>query len=336
MKGPIPRWATKLWPLQLGIRRRLLLLVVTLGLPFAVYLTLSAERQSVVEREGARQKMLAAAQLTAARLDDHVGNMEQLLATLSHVLGSSVEDTQRNDAVLRSLAPHLPAHVNNVTVWTRSGENIGAFDPQLRAKPISVADRKYFQAALHAHGLVVEAPVVSRANGEAIVVFAFPLLRDGDVIGVVAASTRIKPLQTLLDPKGSLPGGAVVTVVDSAGIVLTRSLDPAQWIGKRVPVSQDVITRNFSLGAGVSEASSLDGIHRIFGFSSTKAVPWLVYVGVPSDAALAPVRARLYENLALGGAMLLAAWCSQAGWPSRFLGRCASSVQTRPPWVKGP
>lgn len=318
--GPIYRWAIKPWPLLLGIRGRLVLLVLALGVPFAIYLAFSTARQSVVEREHARQDMLSVAQLTAARLDDHVSTMAQLLVTLSHMVGTRVEDTQRNDTLLRSLTPHLPAYLNNMTVWTRSGENIGSFDPGLRTQPISIVDRKYFRAALQARGLVADAPIISRSNGEAIVVFAFPILRDGNVVGVVAASTRIKPLQALLDPKGSLPRGAVVTVVDADGAILTRSLDPDQWIGKRIPVNQEVLAGNFSRGTGVSEASSLDGVHRIFGFSITQNVPWLVYVGVPSDTALAPVQARLYENLALGGAMLLVG-LMLAGWVAEQISR---------------
>jgi len=214
-----------------------LLLVLVLGLPFLVYVTWSAARQAVQEREHARQQMLVAAQLTASRLDDHISNMQQLLATLSHVVGAHAADIGRNDALLRSLQAHVPQHVNNVTVWTRAGENIGSLLPRAPV-PFGVADRRYFQEALHARGLVAEAPILSRSNGEPIAVFAFPVLDGDDVVAVVAASTRLRPLQSLLDPKGSLPATAVTSVIDPRGVMLSRSIEPEKWIGRTIPATR--------------------------------------------------------------------------------------------------
>lgn len=301
---------------RLGIRSRLLLLVLALGLPFLTYLLLSTAKQANDEREQAREQMLAMAQLTAARLDDHIGNMQQVLATLSHAVGVHVEDTDRNDALLRRLRPDLPQHVNNVTVWTRNGENIGSLDPELRAQPFTVTDRRYFQDALRGHGLAAEAPIISRSNGEPIVVFAFPTINGEESVGVVAASTRLRSLQTLLDPKGALPPGAVITVVDLRGTVLSNSLEPEKWIGQSLPQGRVSIAERLKQGSGTDDVQSLDGVERIFGFSAVRALPWLVYVGVPTQTALAPVRGRLYESLLLGGVMFaiglaLAAWVAE-------------------------
>ena len=183
---------------RLGIRSRLWLLVLALSLPFLAYLALNAVRESTVERERASQQLRATAQLTAARLDDHIGDLRQLLGTLSHVLSADAGSTERNDAILRSIKPQLPKHINNVTVWTRAGENLGSLEPQLRVAPFSISDRAYFQAALQARNLVAEGPITSRSNGESIVVLAFPLLDHDQVVGVVAASTRLNQVQALL------------------------------------------------------------------------------------------------------------------------------------------
>jgi diguanylate cyclase (GGDEF)-like protein/PAS domain S-box-containing protein len=317
---------------RLGIRSRLWLLVLALGLPFLAFLVLNAARESAVERERASQQMRSAAQLTAARLDDYIGDTRQLLGTLSHVLSADAGAIEHNDALLHSLEPQLSKHIKNITVWARTGENIGALDPGLRAQPLNVADRKYFQAALRAHDIVVEAPVVSRANGELIAVFAFPLFDHGQAAGVVAVSTRLTQLQTLLDPKGTLPKGAVITVADVGSVILARSLDPQRWIGQSVPASPGQLQERVLQGAGSFDAPSMDGVPRLFGFAATKPLPWLVYVGIPSDVALAPVKARLAEDLAIGAALLfiglgLAAWVAeQIARPLRRLGADAATL----------
>ena len=90
--------------------------------------TASPERDDrTIERERAGQQLRAAAQLTAARLDDHIGDLRQLLGTLSHVLSADGGSPDRNDAILRSIKPKLP-----------------------------IADRAYFQTALQARDLVAE------------------------------------------------------------------------------------------------------------------------------------------------------------------------------------
>lgn len=312
-----------------GITTHLVLMVLALGGPFLAFVSLSAVRQAEKEREHASQQMLATAQLVAARLDDHVSNMQQLLATLSHVVGHRGQDTAANDALLRSMQGELPEHIGNASVWTRAGDNIGSLDPAFRSKPFNIADREYFQETLRARGLVVEAPVASRSGQGPIAVFAFPVLSGQEVAGLVAATTLLKPLQSILDPKGSLPPGAVVTVVNSRGVIVSRSLDPEKWIGHQLPAGPKPISALLQQRSGTAQIKSLDGVERVFGFSAARTVPWLVYVGVPTEAALAPVKARLQESLALGGILLLLGLVFAgliSGRISRALGRLGADA----------
>ena len=184
----------------LGIRGRLVLLVLGLGLPFLGYVAYSAAEQVARERDLAKERNLAHARIVAARLDDYVGDLNQLLATLSFVVPTAQEAVAENDALLRHLGPNLPSHVRNVSIWDLAGNNVGALDASLRAHPFNVGDRQYFRAALGGEALAVEAPIVSRSDGERVAVFARPVTRGGTVVGVVAASVALKQLQALLNP----------------------------------------------------------------------------------------------------------------------------------------
>lgn len=290
----------------LGIRGRLVLLVLGLGVPFLGYIVYNAAEQLARERVVAKERSLAFARIVAARIDDYVGDVNQLLATLSYTVPAAPGSAADNDALLRRLGPNLPSHVNNVAVWDAAGNNVGSLDPVLRAHPFSVADRSYFRAALGGHELAVEAPIVSRSNGEAIVQFARAVTRGETAVGVVSASIQLKQMQSLLNPEGALPAASVITVMDQRGIILTRSIDPDRWIGQSV-ATQHGIMEAIAQREGVSESEgrTLDNVGRLGAFTTAHSVPWFVYVGVPTEAALAPLRRQLLENLLMGVAAIV-------------------------------
>lgn len=304
MSEPHHRPRRPTWSESFTIRRRLILLLLALGVPFSIYLVLSSWRQASEERDHAGEQMLAIAGVTAARLDDHIGDIRQLLEVLAQVVDPTPAGTASNDALLRGLADKMPPQIDNLAVWTESGANVGALDERVRAKNPDAAPRNFFKGAMRSDDLVVEAPVKSIANGESVAIFAVAIRRAGKVFGVVTATAKLNSLGTMLSPDRSMPPGAVVTVADTGGVVIARSLDPTQWIGRRL-VASGVRPSNGALRrSGILDGPSADGIDRIGGFTATTRVPWLVYVGIPTGAALLPVKERLLENVLVGGAML--------------------------------
>lgn len=285
----------------LTIRGRLYLLLLALAVPFSGYLGISTWRQAHEERENMRQQMLASARLTAAKLDDHVGDIRQLLSVLAEVADPRQEALDANGALLSKLAARLPPQINNLSVWTRDGELAGTLDQRLRDRAPNFARRKFFLDAMNGADLAIEAPVTAAINGEPIGVFAVSIRRSGKVVGVVSATALLRNLQTLIAPEAALTAGAVVTVMDENGIVVARSMAPDQWIGRALGVSSPASSRQRD---GVREGLSPDGVERIGGYTTARRLPWLVYVGIPAGTALAPVRQRLTESLAVGGLML--------------------------------
>jgi diguanylate cyclase (GGDEF)-like protein len=321
------------WDAALNIRTRLLVLLFVLALPFLLFLFFSASRQAAQERAHAGREMLAVARLTAGRLDDHVGQVEQLLSVLTHTLSSRVADAAANDLALRKLTSALPAHVSNVSVWTPQGLNIGSLRPGLREQGASPLKRKIFEDALHGKALAVEAPTATSFSGELLGMFAAPMKQGGVVVGVVIVLIQLQPLQSLLAPEGTLPSGAVVSVSDVSGVVLARSVDPEKWIGRNpLKTGEGGIAESLKRREGVRDGPSADGIDRIAGFTMASRVPWLVYVGVPADVPLAGVRRRLLDDVLVGALMLLAGLVIAArvakgiAMPLRRLGEDAAAI----------
>jgi diguanylate cyclase (GGDEF)-like protein/PAS domain S-box-containing protein len=284
----------------------LLLLLAALAFPFLTFVCFSGWRQAQRDEAHAGAQMLAVARLTAARLDDHVGNIGELLRVLGYSVSAKPEDTDANERLLRSLGAALPPHIGNVSVWAADGRNAGSLRPGLRDHGIDPLRRQVFHQALAGQEMAVQAPIESVFSGPLLGLFASPIRHDGRIVGVVIAVVRLEPLQALITPRGAIPEGAVVTVTDVSGVVLARSADPERWIGRNT--LQDGlggISSSLKRRDGVRTGSSADGTHRIAGFTTAARVPWLVYVGVPAETILAPARARLLENIAVGAFLLL-------------------------------
>jgi diguanylate cyclase (GGDEF)-like protein/PAS domain S-box-containing protein len=326
--------ATHRWNAQWSIRTRLVLLLVVLSIPFMVYLALSTRRQAERERLDAGQRMLSFAHLIAARLDDRVGSIQQVLTVLSRSAGSRHGDTDSNNRLLRELAERMPPEINTVSVWTVDGWNIGALDPKGRLQDINISKRDFFVEASKHREMVIEGPIPAASNGELVALLAMSIRHGGPMEGVVVVSIRLKSLQALLASASVLPEGTVVTITDAGGVVISRSLDPERWIGRNLLVTgEGGLAGSLLRRDGVRDGPSAEGIERIAGFTMATKVPWLVYAGVPVDVAMAPVRARIGEGIALGGVMLLiglalAAWVAEGiSSPLRRLSEQAAAFE---------
>lgn len=315
------------------IRRQLLSLLLVLCLPCVAILGISAQHQMTHDREYAARNMLAAAVATAQRLDDHVGEITQVLGVLSAVVGTERADTPRNDALLQELADRLPPEINTVNVWAADGSNIGAMRTELRATGLTVGQSQFFRDAADRPGLSIEAPLVSAVNGQKVAVFGLRIERDGRFAGVVTVSGRLQHLQDLLSPSGNLPPGTTIAVSDAKGLVLAHSGDAVQWIGKPVGDSVPDLAETRRQREGVRESEDAEGEMRIAGFTVATRVPWLVYIDQPKQLALGAARERLLDQVAVGGVLLIiglivAHWMAEriAG-PLRQLGDDAARLE---------
>ena len=303
----------RLKSLRFGILPRLLLVTLAIGLPFVLYIAFNTARQSTRDLQHVREEMRLVAALAGARLDDHLSDLTQLLYTLAGTLPIEANDAERNDAVLRRLAPQFPVNVSSVSLWAADGTNIGTSVTSAPGARQNVADRAFFIAAMREPSLSSEAPLRLLKGGEWTAVFAFRIVRDARTVGVISVATDLHTLTHLLDPGSSLNAGAVISLIDSDGRVLARSVEPERWIGQSSPIGHALLLRRTVDGQGSGESVGVDGVTRIAGFASTRAMPWLVYVGIPIDTALAGAHENSRESLALGVAMLvvglfLAAW----------------------------
>jgi PAS domain S-box-containing protein len=308
------------------IRRLLMALVLALALPFALFLAQSLSRQTSLDRDRVGNQMLEMARVVSARLDDHIGDIQQVLVVLSAVVGSDPSDAPRNDMLFDTLKGRLPPQVSNLSVWSVDGKSAGTLDRSPRLAQLDVSKRPFFREALATGRLAIEAPFASIVSGQMIGIFAIRIERDGRPVGVIAVSAQLDRMQLLLAPDGTIPAAAVVTVSTDAGTILTRSVDADRWIGKTLAPASGGFADSQRRKEGVRSGPSADNIDRIAGFTTAARVPWLVYVGLPADIAMAPARLRLRQAL-VAGIALLAFGLGLSAWIARQISQSLSQLQ---------
>ena len=290
--------------MRFGIQLRMLLVTFALGSLFVVYVGYGTTRQAARDREQVREQLRLTAALAASRLDDHIGDIGQFMNGLSGALGTDVAATASNDATLRSMVPQMPPNALAVQVWDLDGLNIGSSEKTMAGPRANAEERDFFLAALTGNGLVTQAPLRLQKGDPWTAVFALPIKRDARVVAVISATSRLDTLPRAISPAEDLPQGAVISLVDGDGLFVGRSLDPDRWIGRPAPIDRKLAERRLKESRGSSESSSADSVARLYGIARSRTVPWLVYVGIPVETALAPARARTRDDIILGIAIL--------------------------------
>jgi len=273
-----------------SIRSRLLALVIATVSPFIALVGVGLWSQWRDDQSAAIQRAYSEAQLLAAQVDDHISNIENLLAGLSRAVSTNPVDVSANDVLLRQVRLKLPELVNNILFFTPDGTNIGK---SLSTASIpNAGDRAYFQKILAGERFSIGEVVRARRSGQFIVTVGYPVEdQEGRLQGVLAMGTKLERFQDALRID-RLPAGSVVRIVNEQGIVVARNLDGPNWIGRDLGKSENVV-RHIAAKEASEFAVWSDDVERITGSSTAHRVPWLVSVGLPTDTALATVYWRL-------------------------------------------
>jgi signal transduction histidine kinase/DNA-binding response OmpR family regulator/HPt (histidine-containing phosphotransfer) domain-containing protein len=258
-----------------------------------------------------RQQVFSALQQDAVRLVSLVDRqIESEIAETGRRCGllDRIPAVQTLDASAGAfLAEHLreSPEYTNLAIADAGGRIVASALPF--SGEVSVRERVFFRRTVEtkafAVGVFYRNPITPRPG----INLGCPLLGpDGAVRGVIWASLGLEWIADFV-AGGGLPRDAVVLVVDKAGTVLMRSLDPGRWVGQKIDGS-DVfqIMRRGSSGTAVGRG--LDEVDRLYAFAQIQAggrdADAFLSIGIPTETAERVARASLVRNL---GILLLGA-----------------------------
>lgn len=204
---------------------------ITLGVMVALMLGAGLSTLVLVTR--AEQDMLAAvrdreleeAVRTASMLSRRVVELQRALQTSGQQLDpaalddpSTLQDFLQRQPVLRSM-------FSGIYIARPDGEvqvmfTAGSFS----RRPLSLADRGYFQRCVKEQRAVISEPLQSRLDGDVLVVFVQPLMQAGRVIGVLGGTLNLAKRDMLADlvSPSSDQDEALRVVTDGRGRILAH------------------------------------------------------------------------------------------------------------------
>ena len=265
------------------------------------------------ELRESRETAMRIAKATAVRVQSLHADSTMLLQRMS-VRPAIRNADSRNCDSLFAIVDFFPQYANLFLV-TPAGKVICSATPQPGDRVVSELARQWIEADMAAGRLVAGRPYMRHLANVWVTALAAPVeSHDGSPAG----SLVVLQLPDI-GAAATLPPGSLLTIIDRDGTIVARSVDPQQWVGRTVRGTEvtEIVLREHE---GRAEARGVDGVPRQYGFSSIPEIGWYVYVGIPTETVMRPVRALLLRA-AVGGVIILMLGFIAAFALSRFVER---------------
>jgi diguanylate cyclase (GGDEF)-like protein/PAS domain S-box-containing protein len=268
-------------------------LVIATVIPFTVLIGAGIWIRWRSDQATAIAQAIGEARMLAAQIDDHVSDLESLLTGLSEAVSTDPRDAAANDKLLRKVKSGLPDFDSHLAIFSPDGTNIGMSGDADKGRP-RANGHAFFEHVLAGQSLSIGDVVIEDWTRRWNLSIARPIKDEaGRLRAVIAAGTQLDHFQDALRIQ-QLPAGAVVSVVNQKGIVIARSVDGAQWIGRDVSTWRH-LAKHFAEkeGSDVGNWSHSRNDDRLTAFTTARRTPWLVIIGLPKNVAFAITAFRL-------------------------------------------
>ena len=243
---------------------------------------------------------------------------DAVAATASHHPGMRTLDAGAAAEVLLPLLGGNERVLHNALIATTDGR------PVAWARPPSdkVEGRldPAFLRSVATTGKTLMSPMLGQAGDEVhAIVLGYPIVNDNTVVGALGLAVHLEALERVL-ASIPLPEGSVVTLTDADSVVVARSLDAAQYVGRSVAPGGRA--RNPFEVPSTAVLTAVDGVERVFGNAVVERGPWLASVGIPTAVAVSrtwPTYQRNFGIAAVATVVIIAVtWIFGRRWLYAF------------------
>lgn len=181
----------------------------------------------------------------------------------------------------------------------------GTYISQKGLQTVKLNDREYFQRAMAGQANMGE-PIISKTTGNVVAPIALPIIKDGKVEGVLAATIKIEKLidivngikigetgyAYMIDKKG------VFVVYPQKDYILNKKLTD---LGEGVQTISEKMT---SLERGMGKYR-LDGVEKLVAYTPVSSTGWSLAVTVPDSEVKKPLSSILRSTIIVSLATLV-------------------------------
>ncbi len=307
--GPVGIWR------RLGAGTRIVILVALAFLPLIAIHILSVIQINEAQQSHLEHDVESLADGASLAVAGTVDGTRSTALALSDVPTFKAQDAAAANSVLQALLGQHPDYIN---AWAARADGL-IYATGLTApapQPASIGNQPYFQQAL-----ATMQPVVATVRGipqrpdTFTPLVAVPVRAGTQVNGTIQIAFRLTGLQRLAVHTG-LPPNSVVTVLDASGTVIARSVQPERFEG--VSVADTALWAAIKgVPHGTFEGPDIDGAVRLSGFQTVPGTDWKAVVGIPAEAAMAPLAGTVEREIALFGLTL--ALAGVLAWRGKLL-----------------
>lgn len=320
------------------LRTRLLILVLLAVLPALGAIVYSGVRAQHRAYAKARDEARTIDALVAASFRRNAQEARILVTTLAQVPAVLQGSRGECDGFLRHVMERNPA-MGNIGVIDRHGYLACSAVPH-HAR-LYLGDRSYYRNALKDGQSVVGVFQIGRVVRIPLIVFASPL-PDGtrEQRAVVYASLKLKWLDKVA-ADSRLPPGSTLTVLDAHRHIIARYPEPGQWLGKNVPVldqlTHGLAPHHFVLEPhmGINGVSQLFSVYAQGGGTGGQPDSYVI-VGIPQSQVAGAGREAMLVSLVML-AIVTVLFLALGWWASKklILGRVETLVSAAEQLGKG-
>lgn len=286
-----------------SVRRLLYVLTAAAVIPPAGLLGFSVYEQYQVDSRNASVSAFNLAQVASDNVQTFLSDAEQVLAKISArplIRNRSSQDCDPIFGEFKDLYPQF----SNLSQSSPDGYIVCSSTAQRGGIPTFVGDTAWFKQAFNTQKFTVAQPYLGPVTKRVVAVLAHPVFSTEDtMVGSVQMPIDLAKFR-VIPGADKLPESTIISIFNSAGILVARSRDADQFVGKNLS-DAPAIKMFLSQRRGTGRSTSSQGVDRIFGFVPIPGTDWIAVAGIATDVVLQDAREAALRNLVLGGLTLL-------------------------------
>ncbi len=272
---------------SLTIRAQLILLALIVALPAAAIIIYAGFSLRNHEIQQARVATRQLADRIASEQTSLAASAEQLVNALAQLPDVRNRNVARIESLLRNVLK-LNSQYSNIFIVDLNGAVWAANFP--KEPPFTVSDRRYFKNALATGRFSSGEYILNRAEHKPGLTLGYPFKDEhGKIIGVICIGFNLDYYKRLLS-RAELASGESYLLLDHAGVVLARPINPEELVGRHYYPDQ---FKKMQEGPEEDELVdlALDGRQRFIAYRKlqlkNEQSPYMyVRAGIPVDAVL--------------------------------------------------
>ena len=290
-------------PGKWSVRSLLYLLTAAAVIPAAVLLTISVDHQYQSDERDAAQSAHNLARLTADNVQMFVSDAQEVLAKIALRLQASKVSARTCDPIFGQFKDLYP-QFSNLSQANPHGLIVCSTRAQSGNSLTYVGDTAWFKQVFTTQKFTVGPPYLGPVTKRIVAVLAQPTFdRAGNMTGSIQMPIDLAKFRVIPGAE-KLPESTIISIIDSAGVLVARSRNAEKFVGKNLSdlAGVKLLLRQRE---GTGRATTWEGIERVFGFVPIPGTNWFANAGIATNAVLLNARQSALRNLCFGGLTLL-------------------------------